>query len=45
MRRYGEPVKADARSRMSPLHRQSMARISEKLGIHTITLYKLFGDV
>ena len=25
---------------MSPPHRQSVARISEELGIHVITLYK-----
>jgi len=40
MRRYSEAVKADLRRRMSPPHRQSVARISEELGIHVITLYK-----
>ena len=40
MRRYSEAVKADVRRRMSPPHRQSVARISEQLGIHVITLYK-----
>ncbi|MCS5693977.1 hypothetical protein NZK33_18630 [Cyanobium sp. FGCU-6] len=40
MRPYNEAVKADVRRRMSPPHRQSVARISEELGIHVITLYK-----
>jgi transposase-like protein len=40
MRRYSEAVKADVRRRMSPPHLQSVARISEELGIHVITLYK-----
>jgi transposase-like protein len=40
MRCHSEAVKADVRSRMSPQHRQSVARISEELGIHVITLYK-----
>ena len=40
MRRYSEAVKADVRRRMSPPHRQNVARISEELGIHVITLYK-----
>jgi transposase len=39
MRRYSEAVKADVIRRMSPPHRQSVARISEELGIHVITLY------
>ena len=39
MRRYSEAVKADVRRRMSPPHRQSVARISEELGIHLATLY------
>lgn len=39
MRRYSEAVKADVRRRMSPPMRQSVARISEELGIHMITLY------
>ena len=39
MRRYSEAVKADARGRMSPPMRQSVARISEELGIHVVTLY------
>jgi transposase-like protein len=40
MRRYSEAVRADVRRRMSPPHRQSVARISVELGIHAITLYK-----
>jgi transposase len=40
MRRYSEAVKADVRRRMSPPHRQSVARISGDLGIQVITLYK-----
>ena len=40
MRRYSEAVKADVRRRMGPPHRQSMAEISQELGIHVITLYK-----
>jgi transposase-like protein len=40
MRRYSEAVKADVRRRMSPPHRQSVARISKELGIHVITVYK-----
>ncbi len=40
MRRYSEAVKADVRKRMSPPQRQSVARISEELGIHVMTLYK-----
>jgi transposase-like protein len=39
MRRYSEVVKADVRRRMSPPMRQSVARISEELGIHVVTLY------
>ncbi len=39
MRRYSEAVKADVRRRMSPPHRQNVARISEELGIHVVTLY------
>ena len=34
MRRYSEAVKADVRRRMSPPQRQSVAQISEELGIH-----------
>jgi transposase len=51
MRRYSEAVKADVRRRMSPPMRQSVARISEELGIHVVTLYnwrkawRLQGDV
>ena len=41
MHRYSEPVRADVMWRMSSAHRQSVARISEELGIHAITLYKL----
>ena len=40
MRRYREAFKADVRSRMGPPHRQSVAEISQELGIHVITLYK-----
>ena len=40
MRRYSEAVKADVRKRMSPPMRQSVARISEELGIHVMTLYE-----
>ncbi len=40
MHRYSEAVRADVRRRMSSPHRQSVARISEELGIHAITLYK-----
>ena len=39
MRRYSEAVRADVRRRMSPQMRQSVARISEELGIHVVTLY------
>jgi len=39
MRRYSEPAKADVKRRMSPLHRQSIAQISEELGIQLVTLY------
>ena len=51
MRRYSEAIKADVRRRMSPPNRQSVARISEELGIHVITLdkwrktWRLQGDV
>jgi transposase len=40
MRRYSEAVKADVKRRMSPPHYQSVARISEELGIQVMTLYK-----
>jgi transposase-like protein len=40
MRRYSEAIRADAGRRMSLPHRQSVARISEELGNHVITLYK-----
>ena len=40
MRRYSESVRADVRKRMSTPQRQSVARISEELGIHVMTLYK-----
>jgi transposase-like protein len=40
MRRYSEAVKADVRRRMWPPHRQSVAEISQELGILAITLYK-----
>ena len=39
MRHYSEVVKADVRRRMSPPQRQSVAQISEELGIHVVTLY------
>jgi transposase-like protein len=39
MRRYSNAVKADVKRRMSPPQRQSVARISEELGIHVVTLY------
>jgi len=41
MRRYSEAVKADARRRMGPPHRQSVFQISAELGIHVVTLYNL----
>ena len=41
MRRYSEAVKADVRRRMSPPHRQSVARISEVQGINVDTRYNL----
>ena len=40
MRRYSEDVKADVRRRIRPPHRQSVARNSDELGTHMITLYK-----
>jgi transposase len=40
MRGYSKAVKADVKKRMSPPHRQSVAWISEELGIQVITLYK-----
>jgi transposase len=40
MRGFSEAVKVDVKRRMSPPQRQSVARISEELGIHVITLYK-----
>jgi len=40
MCRSSEAVKADVMRRMTPPHRQTVARISEELGIHVITLYK-----
>ena len=39
MRRYSETAKAEARRRMSPPQRQSVAQISQELGIHVATLY------
>ena len=51
MRGYSKAVKADVKRRISPPHRQSVARISEELGIHVMTLYKwrkawrLLGEV
>jgi hypothetical protein len=38
MRRRKEAVKTDVRKRMSSLHRQSVARNSEELGTHLLTL-------
>jgi transposase-like protein len=40
MRRYSEAVKADARRRMSPPQRQSVAQICAELGTHVVTLYR-----
>ncbi len=40
MRRYNEAVKVDVRMRMSPPHLQSVAWISEGLGIQVINLCK-----
>jgi hypothetical protein len=40
MRRSSKVVKADMRRGMCPPLRQSVARISEELGIHVITLCK-----
>ena len=51
MRRYSEVVQADVRKRMSPPHRQSVAQISQELGIHQATLnnwrklWRLQGEV
>jgi cytochrome b561 len=39
MRRHSEAIKADVRRRMSPPNPQSVARISEEMGIHIATLY------
>ena len=39
MRDYSEADKDDMRRRMSPQHRQSVAQISAKMGIHVGTLY------
>ena len=39
MRRYSEAVQADVRKRMSLPHRQTVAQISQELGIHQATLY------
>ena len=39
MRRYNEAVKADVRRWMSLRVRQSIARMSEELGILVVTLY------
>ena len=39
MSRCSEAVKTDNRRRMSPPQRQSVARISEVLGIHVVTIY------
>jgi transposase-like protein len=44
MRRYSEAVKADVKREMSPSMRQSVARISEELGIHGVTLYNWRKD-
>ena len=51
MRRYSEAVKADVRRRMSPHMWQSVAQISEELGIQVVTLsnwgkaWRLQGEV
>jgi hypothetical protein len=37
---YNEAVKADVRRRMGLPHRQRVAKISQGLGFHVITLYK-----
>ena len=39
MRRYSEAVKADVRRRIRPPQLQSVARVSEELGNHGMTLY------
>ena len=39
MSRYSEAIKADIRTRMSPLNPQSVARIYQETGIHVATLY------
>jgi transposase len=39
MRRYSEAVKADVKIRISFLHMQSVAWISDELGIHLAPLY------
>ncbi|MEY4806446.1 MAG: hypothetical protein RLZZ206_835 [Cyanobacteriota bacterium] len=39
MRRYSETVKAEVKRRMVPPQRQSVAQISQELGIHVATLY------
>jgi hypothetical protein len=39
MRRYSETVKAEVRRRMSPPHRQSVAQISEQMGVHIATIH------
>lgn len=39
MRRHSEVVKVDARTRMSPPMRHSVAKISEEIGILVVTLY------
>jgi hypothetical protein len=41
MRRFSEAVKADARRRMSPPQRQSVAQIPAELCIHVVMLYNL----
>ncbi len=41
MRRYSEANKTDVRKRMGPPHCKSVPAISQELGIHVITLYKL----
>jgi hypothetical protein len=40
-----EAVKADVRSQMSRSHRQSVSRISKKLGIHVVTPTQLEEDL
>ncbi len=40
MRPYSAAVKADVRRRMGLPNRQSVAEITQELGVHAITLYR-----